>query len=162
MRLANGMMGGPAARPATGCLAALLCAAAISACGSSGTSTPTHAEFVARANAICKSSESKASQLKAPTSVAGLLPFAEQARSIVDELLTQLKGVTPPPGSRAAYDRFLATLGRETQEIERLVTALRNRDVNGAKAALGALNSNTSNAEARALGLTECARTAAR
>jgi hypothetical protein len=163
MRHANGMMGGPAARCATGCVAIFLCAATLSACGSSGTSTTaTRAEFVARANAICASSEKKASQLKAPTSAANLLPFAEQARSIVDELLTQLEGVTPPSGSRAAYGRFLATAGRETQEIGRLVTALHSHDVNGAKAALGALNSNASNAEAKALGLTECARTATR
>ncbi|MCW3067378.1 MAG: hypothetical protein JWL67_3 [Solirubrobacterales bacterium] len=141
-------------------IAALVSAVILSACGSSGSSTTAgRADFVARANAICASGLRKAEGLTTPKSTAEVLPFAQHASSIVTGLLIQLKGVTPPASSRAAYARFLQTAGAEASEIGQLVAALRTRDVAHAKTALAQLSSNTSNAQARALGLSECART---
>lgn len=142
------------------CLATIVAVALVSACGSSGGATTAHrADFVARANAICASGLRKAEGLSTPKSAREVLPFAEHASAIVSGLLAQLNGVTAPASSRAAYAKFLTTVGAEASAIEQLVAALRARDTAVAKTALSHLSSNTSNAEARALGLAECART---
>jgi hypothetical protein len=149
-----------AVRPLPAWVATLLLTALLPACGSSGGSTTaSHADFVARANAICATGLRKAEGLGTPKSAAEALPFAEHASANVSGLLSQLKGVTAPASSRAAYAKFLATAGAEAKAIGQLVTALRAHKTAQAKTALGRLNSNTSNAEAGALGLSECART---
>jgi hypothetical protein len=139
---------------------ALVLASTLSACGSSRPSTTARAAFVARADAVCASGIRKAQRLTPPKSPSELLPFIEQAETIVHRILTELQTVTPPAGSRAAYIKFLATAEQETKTLRVAVTALRGHNFSLAKSALASLNSNTSNAEAAALGLSQCARTA--
>jgi hypothetical protein len=140
-------------------LVALVLASTLSACGSSRPSTTARAAFVARADAICASGIRKAQRLTPPKSATELLPFIEQAETIVHGILTELRTVTPPARSRAAYTKFLATAEQETKTLSVAATALRSHNLSLAKSALASLKSNTSNAEAAALGLSECART---
>jgi hypothetical protein len=142
-------------------LAAILSAGILSACGGSGASPTARAEFLARANAICASGLRKARQLQQPKSAAGLLPFTERARPIVAKIVAELAAVTPPASSRAAYGKYLAKVTEEVKAIGQLVVALRGHDIRLGQSALGELNSNVSNAEASALGLSQCARTVA-
>jgi hypothetical protein len=132
-------------------------------CGGSTGTGATQAEFVTRANAFCAVALRSAASVKTPKSAAELLPFSERASSIVSKLVSELKAVTPPSNSRAAYSRFLATSSHEAQMLGELEQALRVGSTTRAHAALQALNSGDAvNEEAKALGLTECARTVTR
>jgi hypothetical protein len=128
-------------------------------CGGSSSAAPTQAQFASRADALCASALRSAGRLKTPRSAAELLPFSERASSIVSKLASELKGVTPPPNSRVAYDRFLMAAAREARMLGELGQALRVGRSARARAALQALNSNAVNEEAKALGITECAGT---
>lgn len=131
-------------------------------CGGSTGTGPTQAEFVTRANAFCAVALRSAASVKTPKSAAGLLPFSERASSIVSKLVSELKAVTPPSSSRVAYSRFLTTSAHEAQMLGELEQALRVGSTARARTALQALNSDAVNEEAKALGLTECARTVTR
>jgi hypothetical protein len=103
-----------------------------------------------------------AAGVKIPKSAAELLPFFERAGSIVSKLVSELKAVTPPSSSRVAYRRFLTTAAHEAQMIHQVTQALRVGDAAEARAAIQALSSDAVNEDAKALGVTECARTVAR
>ncbi len=145
-------------KQATG-LGIVILALVISSCGGSSSAAPTQAQFASRADALCAGALRSAGRLKTPKSAAELLPFSERASAIVSKLTSQLKGVTPPPKSRVAYNRFLIAAAREARTLGELVQALRAGSTARARAALQALNSNAVNEEAKALGITECART---
>jgi hypothetical protein len=145
-------------RRATG-LGVLVSALLICSCGGSNSPAPTKARFVSRANAICAVGLRSAARLKTPRSPAELLLFSERASSIVSKAASELKNLNPPSSSRVAYERFLTTLADEARLNGDVVAALRAGNAARARAALKALNSNSVNEEARALGLTECART---
>lgn len=131
-------------------------------CGGSTGMGPTKGEFVTRANAFCAVTLRSAASIKAPKSAGELLPFSERASSIVSKLVSELKAVTPPSNLRVAYSRFLATSSHEAQILNELEQALRVGSTARAHTALQALNSDAANEEAKALGLTECARTVTR
>lgn len=146
----------PLSRCGLGMLGAvsLLCS-----CGGSTSAGPSQAQFASRANAICAVALKRAALLKSPMSQAELLSFSEQADSIVSKTVSELKGLVPPASSQAAYARFLAATGHEAAMLGELATALRNGRAARARAVLKALNSEASNEEGKALGLSECART---
>ena len=131
----------------------------ICSCGGSNSAAPAQAQFASQANAICAVALRSAARLKTPKSAAELLPFSEQASSIVSKVVRELKGVTPPPDSRLAYNGFLMASAHEARMLGELVQALRAGSTGRARSALQALNSNAVNEEAKALGITECART---
>ncbi len=131
----------------------------ICGCGGSATSGPTHVQFVSQANAICAKALRSGQRLSRPKSRAELLPVLEDARSIVARATTELKGVKAPSDARSAYDRFLATIAHEVRLLDELTQALRSKNVPRERVAAQALNSNSANEQAQALGLTECART---
>jgi len=143
---------------ATG-LGILVCVLLICSCGGSHSAAPTQAQFASQANAVCAVALRSAARLKTPKSAAELLPFSERASSIVSKVVSELKGVTPPPNSRVAYNRFLMTSAHEARILGELVHALRVASPARARVALQALKSNAVNEEAKALGITECART---
>jgi hypothetical protein len=134
----------------------------ISGCGGSNSSGPTQAQFVSRANAACAVALRSAARLKTPTSPAELLVFSEQTTSIVSRVANELEGIRPPSSARIAYNRFLTTVAGETRLLGEVVEALRAGSAARARAALKGLNSNVVNDEAKALGITECARTVTR
>lgn len=133
--------------------------ALLAGCGSSKSSAPTQAQFAAHANAICVAGLRSAARLKAPKSTAELLSFSEQTSAIVSKLAHDLGGVQAPTNARARYSRFVKSVAREAQLLEEAVAGLRARDAVRARQALEALSSNTGNEQAKALGITDCART---
>jgi len=145
--------------PAAACVATLAACALLAGCGSAGKPAPTQAQFAAHANAICVAGLRSAARLKTPKSTGELLSFSEQTSSIVSKLAHELSGVQPPAGARARYNRFVESVAREAQLLEQAVAGLRARNAVRARQALEALSSNTGKEEAKALGITDCART---
>jgi hypothetical protein len=141
------------------CLALLAAVALLSGCGGTKSSAPTQAQFVAQANAICVAGLRSAARLKAPKSTAQLLSFSERTSSIVSQLASELGGVKSPANARAAYSRFVKSVAREARLLEDAVAALRARSAARARRALEGLSSDAANKEAKALRITDCART---
>jgi hypothetical protein len=84
----------------------------------------TQAQLASQANAVGAVALRRAARLKTPKSAAELLPFSEQASSIVSKVVSELKGITPPPNSRAAYNRFLMASAHEARILGELAHAL--------------------------------------
>jgi hypothetical protein len=133
--------------------------AAIVGCGGSATSAPTHVQFMSQANAICAEALRSGERLNRPKSRPELLHVLKEARSLIARVTSELERVTAPSDVRAAYDRFLATTAHEVRSLDELTQALRAKNGSQERVALQALNSNSANEQAHALGLTECART---
>lgn len=131
----------------------------ICSCGRSNSAAPTQAQFASQANAVCAVALRSAARLKTPKSVTELLLFSERAGSIVSKVVGELKGVTPPPNSRVAYNRFLMVSAHEARILGELAHALRIASPARTRVALQALKSNAVNEAAKALGIKECART---
>ncbi len=129
----------------------------LSGCGGASP-TPTQAQFASRANAICAAALRNAARVKAPRTAAEVLPTLEQASSIVSKTAGELQAVKPPASQETAFHRFLATIGHETQLLGAAVDGLRNHNTTQADRALQGLNFNYVNEQAKALGLSECAR----
>ena len=140
-------------------LAMLAASVPLASCGASKSSAPTQAQFAAHANAICVAGLRSAARLKAPQSTAELLSFSEHTSSIVAKLAHELSGVQAPPSIRARYSRFVKSVAREAQLLEQTVAGLRARNAVRAREALEGLSSNTAKEEAKALGISDCART---
>ncbi|HTC73067.1 MAG TPA: hypothetical protein VK655_09275 [Solirubrobacteraceae bacterium] len=145
--------------PAGTCLAMLAACALLAGCGSAGNPAPTQAQFAAHANAICVAGLRSATRLKAPKSTAELLSFSEQTSAIVARLAHELHGVQAPTSAQAHYNHFVKSVAREAQLLEDAVAGLRARNAVRARQALEALSSNAANEEAKALGISDCART---
>jgi hypothetical protein len=145
--------------PAGTCLAMLTACALLAGCGGASNPAPTQAQFAAHANAICVASLRSAARLKAPKSTAELLSFSEQTSAIVSKLAHELNGVQAPASAQARYSHFVKSVAREAQLLEQAVAGLRARNAVRARDALEALSSNAGKEEAKALGITDCART---
>jgi hypothetical protein len=141
------------------CIAMLASLALLAGCGSSNSSTPTQAQFAAHANAICVAGLRSAARLKEPKSTAELLSFSEKTSAIVSRLAHELSGVQAPTSAQARYSRFVKSVAREAQLLEDAVAGLRARDAERARKALESLSSNGAKEEAKALGISDCART---
>lgn len=140
-------------------LALLAAVVLLSGCGSTKSSASTQAQFVSNANAICVAGLRSAARLKAPKSTAELLSFSERTSSIVSKLASELRGVRAPANDRAAYSGFVRSVAREARLLEEAVAALRARSAARARRALEGLSSNAANEQAKALGISDCART---
>jgi hypothetical protein len=154
----RGRVGSCRSRTGT-CVAMLATLALLAGCGSSGDSAPTQAQFAAHANAICVAGLRSAALLKEPKSTAQLLSFSEKTSAIVSRLAHELSGVQAPASAKARYSRFVKSVAREAQLLEEAVAGLRARDAERARKALESLSSNAAKEEAKALGISDCART---
>lgn len=161
MALTANLRGSRGRRASTGgtCVAMLAAVTLLSSCGGTSGSASTQAQFIARANAICVAGLRSAARLNAPKSTSQLLTFSERTSSIVSKLASELRGVKAPSNARAAYTRFIKTVAQEARLLEDAVAALRARSAARARRALEGLSSNAANEQAKALGLTDCART---
>jgi hypothetical protein len=82
--------------------------------GSTGTTTAssgnTRAEFIAKADALCKTAHAKQGsvhgQASKKTTAPELVPLLTQQAKIAKGLTTSLRALSPPPGDTAAVGRF--------------------------------------------------------
>jgi hypothetical protein len=117
-------------RPFTAALAApaLIVALALAACGGGGSSSsstssgPTHAQYVASANAICKTARRQTAPLIAKLKSSGaalvtgggaaLAASVTHLRDIAATGLAKLRALEPPAADRAQIERVLTPLKR--------------------------------------------------
>jgi NTP pyrophosphatase (non-canonical NTP hydrolase) len=108
-------------------------------CGGGDTSTEslTKADYIAQADAICKSERAKRDELE--SQVNDLAPITSQDTGEVADLLRQssenlkgeirqLRALHPPPADAGTLDSMLSTLGAEVAETDRWADAYDNQD----------------------------------
>lgn len=138
---------------------------ALAACsgGDGGDERLSKAEFVAEADAICRSYEARLEQLGQPTNQAELRTFADQALPIAKEGRADLGELRPPDELEETYDAWLEQGDEAIAIVERLRDAAGEADQ--AEIARIAVDAQRTDAEANRLagelGFEECGGTAA-
>jgi hypothetical protein len=147
--------------------AALLASLPVGCGGSDTTSVATsngqrlsQQEFVAQANAICKQANNRATALPRPSSRATLVSFFEQLEAITDPMVARLAALTPPSDANVRFNRMLNELRQGFPLVDKTKAAARAGDAQRLRSIaqrFKALN-HTINSDARAIGLSECAK----
>jgi hypothetical protein len=128
--------------------------AILAGCGGGGSSS---ADFVADGNQICKEDNAKFKQVAPPES--DVRPYLDELVPLLDEDLARLKGLTPPSDKASTYDAWISDLEEAT------ALAKQAQEAPSSDAATQILQKTVpigeqSNAEARELGLDQCATSA--
>ncbi len=127
------------ARPGARALVLVLTAAAIAGCGGGSAATgPTHKQYVARADAICRAARTQTNELiakikaLAPKLLLGGTAAAPSAPGLVAQLhhaaaadLARLRALAQPSGDRAAIAKFLHPLSTIVSEMSNAEADLR-------------------------------------
>jgi hypothetical protein len=137
-------------------------AGASGASGASGTAL-SQDEFVSQANAACKESNDKVAALKAPSATASIqdqIPTLEQDIAIANDTYTQLNAITPPTNLQAKYTAYLNAGKGQIAFANQLLDAAKANDTSKLQQIAPKLNAGKAqaDAQAKALGLTECAK----
>ncbi len=133
------------------------------ASGVSGSAPLSQDEFVSQANAACKESNDKVAALKAPTSTTSIqdqIPTLEQDIAIANDTYTKLNAITPPSNLQAKYTAYLNAGKGQIALANQLLDAAKANDTSKLQQIAPKLNAGKaqSDAQAKALGLTECAK----
>jgi hypothetical protein len=126
---------------------------------SSTTSASARAAYVARANAICATMNSRGKALGDPGSNATKLAVvSDETAKIIRETLQRLRALQVPAGESAAVAAMYSKVDVLVRDYAALSTRLRARDEAGTQRAVEQLrvDADTANAAANDYGLTVC------
>jgi len=132
------------------------------ASGTSGSAPLSQDEFVSQANAVCKEGGDKNAALKAPSATSPVqdqIPTLEQEIAIGKDTVAKLVAITPPSDLQAKYAAFLSDEKGQIAWANRLLDAAKANDTSKIHQIAAKANAivTQQNADAKALGLTECA-----
>jgi hypothetical protein len=133
------------------------------ASGASGSTPLSQSDFVSQANAACKEGNDKIEALTALPSNPDLNDLAtvtEQQIPIANEVYGKLSAITPPSDLQSKYAAYLANGKSQIGVAQQVVSAAKSGDTSQLQTLAQKLSANTDqgNAEAKTLGLDECAR----
>jgi hypothetical protein len=89
-------------------LLAILLGLLVAGCGGGGSGRLSHAEFVKRADTLCRESVAKLKLLQNPHSLPELVTYLKQARPIQEKFLADSRKLRPPPKDEADWKRAIA------------------------------------------------------
>jgi hypothetical protein len=132
--------------------------AAASGTTTAGTSSATSA-FATQATAICKDVNARIAALPKLTQ-SNLIKVANQESAITGPAVARVQALTPPADKKATFEKWASTLKHTAMLQQQLLAAIKSG--NNAKVQVIARQGNAlnaqGNADARALGLPECAK----
>jgi hypothetical protein len=133
------------------------------ASGASGSTPLSQSDFVSQANAACKEGNDKIEALKTlppNPDLNDLATVTEQQIPIANEVYGKLSAITPPSDLQSKYDAYLANGKSQIGVAQQVVSAAKSGDTSQLQTLAQKLSANTDqgNAEAKALGLDECAK----
>jgi hypothetical protein len=140
-------------RPGILCVA-LAAALALAASATGG--SPTHAAFVAQANALCRSAQAQTATLKTPTTAPQAAAYLRKVIPAVEHLRSATLALPAPKADRPAIIAGMANLAKELAFLGAAEGAAKAGNVKAYRAAMTAAHAaNTAGtAYARKLGLT--------
>jgi hypothetical protein len=128
------------------------------ASGAQGSTPLSQAEFVAKADAICKAANDKVAALKAPQTVTDIAKTLEQELPIVAAGEAQLSQLTPPTELQDKFQSYVAAVEAQTAKAKQLQAAAAANDTAKVKSLGKELQASSPDPIAKSLGLTECAK----
>jgi hypothetical protein len=133
------------------------------ASGASGSAPLSQDEFVSQANAVCKEQNDQVAALKAPTSTTSIqdqIPTLEQDIAIANDTYTKLSAITPPTDLQSKYSQYLSGGKAQIALANQLIDAAKANDSSKLQQIAAQVNTTKAklDAQAKALGLTECAK----
>jgi hypothetical protein len=134
---------------------ALLFAVALGACGG-GLS---HTAYVKKVNAICDKFNTSQKDLAQPTSAAQIPGYVDAVFPVFQDETKELSAVKPPQADKATVDAMLSELRAALPQLQKLKSAVTNKDAEAFAAAGRELQrlETSVNTRAKAIGLTTCA-----
>jgi hypothetical protein len=122
-------MNGRRARIVAGMAVIVLLASACSSSGDAG-GPLTKAQFIARADKICREANQKTSELGAPTSTDPevLADFLAKSGRIISDAVGQLKHLQPPKADQQKIDRLVAGLEKSASYFPALIKAVKSNN----------------------------------
>jgi hypothetical protein len=103
-------------------------ALSLAACGGDGGDGGPEAEFIAKADSICRELGEKAQGIDRPDDVPGIERFAAEGKALAQDARRRLLRLDPPGELRGDFRRFLDAGGKGIQELGELERAARQRD----------------------------------
>jgi hypothetical protein len=142
-------------------LLVVLATATLAGCGgsnSTSTSSDGGANFVARANQICATVNSKIAAMPAINTPAQVIKSLPQEVAVITGAVAQLKALTPPADNKTTAEQLISGLGQEGALLQQIIAALKAGDATKLKTLANQETSlnKTDGARAKTLGLTEC------
>ena len=140
-------------------LAPLLLALAACGGGDGGGDRLSKEAWVTRADAICARVNDRLEQTEQPETMTELVKVLDQGLEDVNTAVADLRALEPPEDDEAKVDAWLANVERASVELKKARDAAQDEDQAALAAALesGTKVNDEGNAQARELGLTECA-----
>jgi len=139
--------------------AALAVVALVAGCGG-GSEAPrlSSAQFASRADAICRTYNSRSNAIAQPNSLAELATAINKLVPLLDQSIEKLQKLSPPKDEQADVDKWLAGVQRLEDDLRSVQASAAKKDEQGVRAALesGDAHNKRSNAMAAKLGLTVC------
>ena len=139
--------------------AALAVVALVAGCGG-GSEAPrlSSAQFASRADAICRTYNSRSNAIAQPNSLAELATAINKLVPLLDQSIGKLQKLSPPKDEQADVDKWLAGVQRLEDDLRSVQASATKKDAQGVRAALesGDAHNKRSNAMAAELGLTVC------
>ena len=139
-------------------------AGASGASGANGGTPLSQDEFVSQANAVCKDNNDQQAALKQPTSsdLSSIATYLGQSLAITNDAYTKLAAITPPSDQQSDYSRWLSDKKDQLAIARQIEDAAKAGNRSKVNSRLQQLNSSQpkGDAEAMALGLTECGKNA--
>jgi hypothetical protein len=140
-------------------LAALAVILLLAGCGGgSGAPRLSRAEFVAKADAICRTYNRQSRAIARPKSLAELATAIDKVVPLLDQSVQKLQKLRPPKDEQADVDRWIAGVQRLEDDLRSVQDKAAKKDSQGVQAALqaGAVQNKRSNALAGKLGMSVC------
>jgi hypothetical protein len=140
-------------------LAALAVVAALAAgCGGGGGDRLTKEDYIAKADAICKSANEKLDALPAPESLEDVASLADDAIAIQEDALSQLRDLKPPEADEARLNEAYDLLGQQVEIGRQIAQAAKDGDEAKVQELLGQIDPVNEQADqiAQDYGLAEC------
>jgi len=134
------------------------CALVAAACGGSSKRL-THAEFAAKANAVCSKYNDRLKALPAPRNAKQFADLVHNGKALIKQEIADLRKLRPPAAEQSTFDGMLVGAADGLPILDQMETAARSGDLRRAQqldAKLGIKDSQV-NAVARRLGLGSCA-----
>jgi molecular chaperone GrpE (heat shock protein) len=139
--------------------AALAVVALVAGCGG-GSEAPrlSSAQFASRADAICRTYNSRSNAIAQPNSLAELATAINKLVPLLDQSIEKLQKLSPPKDEQADVEKWLAGVQRLEDDLRSVQASAAKKDEQGVRAALesGDAHNKRSNAMAAKLGLTVC------
>jgi len=90
---------------------------------------PTRAEFIERADARCAEADAETSELQPPKKPREVEPFLNQARTITQDLVDDLRALPTPEGDEQTIDSMLDKVEEALAKLPALLHASEEKDL---------------------------------